>query len=68
MANKFMIRDDCWKRLRELCDGDSFKTAFALGFSVQLLSLEDLNDLVEAVELWGGNVDGAISLPDTKRL
>jgi hypothetical protein len=66
MASHFMVRDDCWKRLRELCDNDTFKTAFALGFSVQLLELGDLNELVEAVELWSGNLDGERSLPNRK--
>lgn len=66
MAKNFLVRDDCLKRLRMLCDNDHWKTAFALGSACQLLSLEDLNDVVEMVEEWGGNVDGALSLPDAK--
>lgn len=64
MARNFLVRDDCLKRLRMLCDGDPWKTAFALGSACQLLDLGNLNDVVEMVEEWSGNVDGVISLPD----
>lgn len=66
MARNFLVRDDCLKRLRMLCDGDPWKTAFALGSACQLLDLDNLNDVVEMVEEWSGNVDGVISLPDAK--
>jgi hypothetical protein len=64
MAKNFLIRDDCLKRLRMLCDGDPWKTAFALGSACQLLELESLNEVVEMVEEWSGNMDGEVRLPD----
>lgn len=63
MAKNFLVRDDCLKRLRELCDGDTWKTAFALGAACNLLDLDSLNEVVEMVELWSGNA-GVIPLPD----
>lgn len=63
MANNFYVRDDCLKRLRELCDGDHWRTAFALGSACQLLDLDSLNEVVEMVEVWSGN-PGVILLPD----
>lgn len=65
MANNFMIRDDCLKRLRELCDGDTWKTAFALGAACQLLDLDSLNEVVEMVEEWGGRTSAIVELPDS---
>src|SRR3546814_11542277 len=52
MARQFMVRDDCLKRLRTLCDGDPWKTAFALGAVCQMLDLDHLNEAVEMVEEW----------------
>jgi len=66
MATNFMLREDCSKRLKTLCDSDHWRTAFALGFACQLLELEALNELVEAVEVWSGNKDGEVSLPDRR--
>jgi len=65
MARNFLIRDDCLKRLRTLCDGDPWKTAFALGASCNLLDLDALNEVVEMVEEWSGNLDGEVRLPDS---
>jgi len=65
MAKNFYVRDDCLKRLRELCDGDPWRTAFALGAVCQLISLEDLNEAVEMVEEWAGN-PAVIQLPDSR--
>lgn len=65
MAKTFMVRDDCLKRLRELCDGDTWKTAFALGSACQLLDLDSLNEVVEMVEEWSGN-SAVIQLPDNR--
>ncbi len=65
MAKNFLIRDDCLKRLRVLCDGDTWKTAFALGAACNLLDLDSLNEVVEMVEEWSGSVDGAVALPDS---
>lgn len=64
MAKNFYVRDDCLKRLRELCDGDHWKTAFALGAACQLLDLDALNDVVEMVEEWGGKSSAVVELPD----
>jgi len=61
MVNNFMIRDDCLKRLRELCGRDSWTTAFALGACCQLMELGSLNELVEMVEEWSG-------VPEEKRV
>lgn len=63
MARHFLVRDDCLKRLRELCDGDPWRTAFALGSACQLLDLDSLNDVVEMVDEWAGN-SAVIPLPD----
>lgn len=65
MAKTFLVRDDCLKRLRELCDGDHWKTAFALGSACQLLELNDLNEVVEMVEEWGGKSSAIVELPCT---
>lgn len=65
MAKNFLVRDDCLKRLRELCDGDTWKTAFALGSACQLLDLDSLNEVVEMVEEWSGN-PAVIQLPDNR--
>lgn len=65
MAKNFLVRDDCLKRLRELCDGDTWKTAFALGSACQLLDLDSLNEVVEMVEEWSGN-SAVIQLPDNR--
>lgn len=64
MAKNFLVRDDCLKRLRTLCDGDHWRTAFALGSACQLLDLESLNEVVEMVEAFSGN-PSVIPLPDS---
>lgn len=61
-----MIRNDCLKRLRELCEGDTWKTAFALGACCERLDLEALNEVVEMVEEWGGKSSAVTELPDRR--
>lgn len=57
MAKNFLVRDDCLKRLRMLCDGNHWATAFALGSACNLLDLESLNEVVEMVEVFSGLPD-----------
>lgn len=66
MAKNFLVRDDCLKRLRALCDGDHWRTAFALGTACQLLDLESLNEVVEAVELFSGLPEIIQKMPGTE--
>lgn len=57
MASNFLIRPDCMKQLKSLCEGNHWATAFALGTACQLLDLEGLNEVVEAVQLFSGLPD-----------
>jgi len=65
MGSNFLLRDDCLKRLRELCNQDTWTTAFALGACCQLMELGSLNELVEMVEEWKGKPEELQILPDT---
>lgn len=61
MTKNFLVRDNAVKRIKELCEGNTWVAAFALGASVQLLELGALNELVEMVEEWsGGLAEGGI--------
>lgn len=64
MTGSFLIREDCLKRLRELCSNDTWTTAFALGTACQLLELGSLNEVVEMVEEWSGQTKEARVFPD----
>ena len=66
MASNFMLRDDCSKRLKSLCDSDHWRTAFALGYACQLLDLESLNELVEVVELFSVDGSGVLPVPEKR--
>jgi hypothetical protein len=64
MTSNFLIREDCLKRLRELCNNDTWTTAFALGSACQLLELGALNEVVEMVEEWSGQTRESRVFPD----
>ena len=63
MAHNFLVRDDCMLQLRALCDGNHWRTAFALGAVCQMLDLDHLNEAVEMVREWSGE-SAVIQLPD----
>lgn len=56
MSETFLVRDKCVKRIKELCEGNTWHAAFTLGYSLQLLDLNSLNELREAVEAWSGQL------------